>query len=88
METKRALVQRVNGDLYIIEYLATYNHDDMTGTRIIRAAGPFPPSLASLEPSRDLFDRIDAVPDLQETDAAWLQAEDESGSLTFPVGVR
>jgi len=90
METKRALVQDRGGSLYVVEYVATYDADDnVTGTRIVRAAGPFPRALLGhLEPSRELFDRIDAVPDLQESDAAWLQAEDESGGLTYPIGVR
>lgn len=94
METKRALVQhRASGDRYIIEYDAAYGEDDEPeGTNIIASVGPLTGAdldlAGPIEPSAELFDRIDDAMNLTDEDAAWLQEQDDAGLLLFPIGVR
>jgi len=91
---KRGLVQhQPDGETYVVEYAAVWQGDNVVGARIIAAAGPlhhsyYNPEGGPLEPSPELFDRIDSMPGLTDENAAWLQAEEDAGRLIYPIGVR
>lgn len=92
-DIKRALAHHVSGDEWIVEYAAVWDGQECVGAQIIRASdvisrqdigvdGP-------LEPSSELYDRINHFDgDLIEDNAEWLQAEEDEGRLTYPIGAR
>jgi hypothetical protein len=96
-ETKRALVaHQPDGEHYVIEYVAIWNEtgDKPLGTQIIGAVGPLhyldynAAGEGPLMESREQFNLIDQFAGLTDEDAGWLQAEEDAGRLTYPIGVR
>ena len=95
-DTKLALaMHEPDGELYVVEYASVWQGEEPTGgSRIIRSCGPINRKVdlgieGPLEPSPELFDRIDNGDwDLTDEDAGWLQSEEDGGNLTYPVGVR
>ena len=95
-DLKRALAKHVSGDLYVVELASVWSRDGKcVGARVVAVAGPLHRRDLGIEgpllPSAELFDRLDDWPlDYPEAtvDAAWLQAEEEAGRVTYPVGMR
>jgi hypothetical protein len=92
-DRRNALVQhRPDGGLYIVREASVWEGDRCVGTRIVEAAGPIYSGdiayYAGEEPTSELFDQITDWHTAPGEDAGWLQAEDEAGRLTYPVGAR
>ncbi len=92
-DTKRALVQHaLSGEQYVVEYCSVWDGDQCIGSRIIRASEPvYHRDINSeggpLEPSAEVFARIDQWQIDDTGDADWLQAEEDTGRLKYPIGV-
>jgi hypothetical protein len=92
-DSTRALVQHAtSGDVYIIELCSVWEDEQPVGTRIVASVGPIDPADLGVEtpytPISALFDNITAALNLSDVDADWLQAEEDAGRLTYPIGVR
>lgn len=93
-DPQRGLVQHTpSGELYIVEEYPVYENDECVGEQIVAAVGPIahhdlPLPEAGGQSTRELFDAIAAAVNLSDEDAAWLQAENDAGRLTYPYGQR
>src|SRR5438132_2825518 len=99
-DTKRALAAlQPSGELYIVEYCSLWRNQECIGTRIIASAGPivFRDLYASDDWNlgvfgtpipREVFDNIDDWQDLTEDDAEGMQAEEDAGRVSYPIGAR
>lgn len=94
-QTKRAIVQHTrSGEVWVVELGAVWDEDECIGSEIIGVHGPIyvpdiHPEGGPLEPSRELFDRIDYFNwEFSDEDVDWLRAEEDAGRLVYPIGIR
>lgn len=95
-DERRVLVQhKVSGELFIADERAVYDDTgECVGTRFTAVAGPIArPALGisaddELGPSKELYERIDDWQDLDPDDADWLQAAEDAGLTSYPIGAR
>jgi|SRR5262245_17175473 len=97
-DTGYALAHHVSGDEYVVTLCSLWDGEQCIGSRIIEVAGPVTRDEdlgtdgGPLEPSAALFDRVDELGrdwnDREPEDAEWLQAEEDAGRVTYPIGVR
>jgi hypothetical protein len=90
-EIRRAVARHSSGDTYVVEYASVFDGDGRcAGATIARAVGPLNDRVDLYMEAGELtpatYDAIGRAVNLTGEDAAWLNAEEDAGRLTYPIG--